>query len=682
MVLSVGPQKLPTGGMPVKAGLRGQGELLTKMDFVDLLAIYSVLMCEMKQYGIKMLIVVSVIAIATGCDGLIGAAGGDTVDPVQVEAPVISPSGGTYSGSVQVSIESATSGAAIRYTTDGSIPSPTTGTSYNGTFVVSEWCKISAIAFKDGMDDSPVVQAEFFIESQSLTWTEIVPSANGADVMLSTDVTMVADGSLDPTTVSSSTVSLLESGASSPVSGTVSYDDATTTITFTPASNLSPNATYTLTATGLTGAGGEAVAEWSSEFTTGRVIRTFSIGYGGFYRTSPTVAGDHIYIGTSTASDWTRAANHYFVKLTKDFDVVWQKDYGQREIVSAASLDAYGNIYFYTWDRGDDTTTSGTYFNKLASDGTEVWSLRVSTAHHHAYFAPTVSPDGSNVYAPRYRADATSTTPPSLIDTSPQSGATYIADTSGNLYLQSSYKLDSALSALVSNTTYDAALPTFNADMDLPALALNADESRLFVAGTWSDGDDTNGYDLVGILCLEVGTMTEAWRYGVPDHIGSDQVYIRTGAAVDASGAVYFGTKTMSNQNSRIVSINADGSEKWNRSDWGTDGNGSDVYNVPAVGNDGTLYLASENTGLYAINPADGSTLWTQHLRGGDATHSSVALTGEGVALIGTMGGSADQPGVLHAIAVDATGYQTGAGWPRFGGGNQSANGAFSPYTP
>ena len=47
----------------------------------------------------------------------------DSATPVQtVATPVISPNGGSYSGSVPVTMQTATSGASIYYTTNGSTP--------------------------------------------------------------------------------------------------------------------------------------------------------------------------------------------------------------------------------------------------------------------------------------------------------------------------------------------------------------------------------------------------------------------------------------------------------------------------------------------------------------------------------------------------------------------------------
>jgi hypothetical protein len=46
-------------------------------------------------------------------------------------APSFSPGGGTYSSAQSVSITTSTSGASIRYTTDGSTPTSSSGTVYS-----------------------------------------------------------------------------------------------------------------------------------------------------------------------------------------------------------------------------------------------------------------------------------------------------------------------------------------------------------------------------------------------------------------------------------------------------------------------------------------------------------------------------------------------------------------------
>jgi lysophospholipase L1-like esterase len=83
--------------------------------------------------------------------------------PEAVANPVFSPSAGTFSSLQSVTITTSTSGATIRYTTNGSTPTSTTGTIYSGAISVSATTTIKAIAYKNGMTDSSVVTATYTI---------------------------------------------------------------------------------------------------------------------------------------------------------------------------------------------------------------------------------------------------------------------------------------------------------------------------------------------------------------------------------------------------------------------------------------------------------------------------------------------------------------------------------------
>ncbi len=89
----------------------------------------------------------------------------------QVSAPTFSPGGGSYSSTQTVTISSTTTGATIRYTTDGSTPSETAGTLYTAPVSVSSSVTIKAIAYESGFTDSGVASAAYTINTSVSTPT-------------------------------------------------------------------------------------------------------------------------------------------------------------------------------------------------------------------------------------------------------------------------------------------------------------------------------------------------------------------------------------------------------------------------------------------------------------------------------------------------------------------------------
>src|SRR5581483_4791994 len=104
----------------------------------------------------------------------------------QVAAPAFSPASGAPP--LSVTITTATGGATIRYTTDGSMPSETNGTVYSGPVSIStNPTTLKAIAYETGFADSTVTSATygatpptFNFEAESLS-----PVGSGATVSIS-----------------------------------------------------------------------------------------------------------------------------------------------------------------------------------------------------------------------------------------------------------------------------------------------------------------------------------------------------------------------------------------------------------------------------------------------------------------------------------------------------------------
>jgi hypothetical protein len=98
----------------------------------------------------------AVVQATTGVVGGGGAAG----------VPGFTPAAGSYVGAQSVTIFSATAGATIRYTTDGSTPTAAS-TAYAGPVLVAGNATLKAYASKGGLSDSAVASAAYVISGGS-----------------------------------------------------------------------------------------------------------------------------------------------------------------------------------------------------------------------------------------------------------------------------------------------------------------------------------------------------------------------------------------------------------------------------------------------------------------------------------------------------------------------------------
>ena len=88
--------------------------------------------------------------------------GSDPTATQTADVPVITPAGGTYPDYVQVELATATAGASVYYTLDGSAPDATSHL-YSGPIIVSETSEVRAIAVGTGFAPSAVAQASYAI---------------------------------------------------------------------------------------------------------------------------------------------------------------------------------------------------------------------------------------------------------------------------------------------------------------------------------------------------------------------------------------------------------------------------------------------------------------------------------------------------------------------------------------
>ena len=127
----------------------------------------------------------SVMSFAGGVISLTGGA-----PAVKAVSPVITPSGGTYAAAQSVTITTATSGADIHYTTDGSTPTAAS-VKYSGAISVSSSLTLKVIAVKSGMTDSDVSSAVYTISIVSPAGETITLDLGGG---VSLEMAKIASG--------------------------------------------------------------------------------------------------------------------------------------------------------------------------------------------------------------------------------------------------------------------------------------------------------------------------------------------------------------------------------------------------------------------------------------------------------------------------------------------------------
>lgn len=78
-------------------------------------------------------------------------------------SPVMSVPGGTYTEGKTVTLTTATAGAKIMYTTNGTTPGETNGEEYSGPVSITESAALKAVALKEGAETSEVATEEYLI---------------------------------------------------------------------------------------------------------------------------------------------------------------------------------------------------------------------------------------------------------------------------------------------------------------------------------------------------------------------------------------------------------------------------------------------------------------------------------------------------------------------------------------
>jgi 6-phosphogluconolactonase (cycloisomerase 2 family) len=132
------------------------------------------------------------VAFLAGWDASPATSGLYTISTL-VAAPVFAPPAGIYDEAQDVAVTTATSGATIRTTTDGTAPTPSQGTVYTGPVAVEETLTLRAVAYRAGWTTSAVTSGLYTIEPPGPGYAQYAYVANA-------DAQTVSAYEIDPAT--------------------------------------------------------------------------------------------------------------------------------------------------------------------------------------------------------------------------------------------------------------------------------------------------------------------------------------------------------------------------------------------------------------------------------------------------------------------------------------------------
>ena len=111
---------------------------------------------------------------------------------ITVNKPRVSPDGGPFIFSVQVTLSTMTKDATIYYTTDGNTPTRSS-TQYTGPFTLRRACTVKAFAVRDGLGDSAVTSAAFSLDQTLVVDFNDDGVINFADLKIMVDDWLASD---------------------------------------------------------------------------------------------------------------------------------------------------------------------------------------------------------------------------------------------------------------------------------------------------------------------------------------------------------------------------------------------------------------------------------------------------------------------------------------------------------
>ncbi|MBI3943413.1 MAG: PQQ-binding-like beta-propeller repeat protein [Chloroflexi bacterium] len=338
---------------------------------------------------------------------------------------------------------------------------------------------------------------------------------------------------------------------------------------------------------------------------TNNVKWTFRVNSG--INASPVVGSD----GTIYFGAW----NNKLYAVTKTGFLKWTFNSGNW-ISSSAAVGSDGAVYFGSWDKK---------IYAVNANGSLRWQF---TTGDIVTSSPVMAADGT-VYAGSWDFK--------LYAINPNGTQKWQFPTGG--YVSASPAL--APDGTIYVGSWDGKLYAINPNTGIEVWHYTAATAIAGSPAVGSDGTVYFGqYGNVageGILYALNSNGTLKWSYATAG-------YIRSSPALAADGTVYIGASWDGNRKESLYAVQPPTSGSTGLFHWQTDtgnsndqGGGDEIISLPAVGGDGRVYIGGKDGRIRALQPGDGSTVWS-YLTGG-SVDSSPAIGGDGTLYVGSWDG-------------------------------------------
>jgi len=300
----------------------------------------------------------------------------------QAAAPVFSPAGSTYASAQNVTITSATGGASIRYTTDGSTPSETAGTLYSGAVNISSTTTLKAIAYESGYSDSSITSATYTINLPQVATPSFSPAGGTYSSAQNVTISDSTSGASIRYTTNGSTPS---ETAGTIYSGPVNISSTTTLKAIAYKSGLTDSSITSATYTISSGGGGGTLTGSSSDGFHNLAISPAATGtFTATFDATPTVSPENAVVGLSNGA----ATAYGNLACIARFNPTGQIDaYNGTAYAAASSINYSANVSYHF--RLVVNTTAQTYSVYVTPAGGSELTVGSNYAFRSTAGAPT-----------------------------------------------------------------------------------------------------------------------------------------------------------------------------------------------------------------------------------------------------------------------------------------------------